>query len=103
MYLTKRIERATVVLLALDPTIGHEQRGVRPCDVVSDPDVIADRRFPLVYTCRHVTRESIPHRSHWRTDCHGERARFDRRREAHPRDHGRGSGRLREGWLGEAG
>jgi mRNA interferase MazF len=37
-----------VVLLALDPTIGHEQRGVRPCVVVSDPDVIADQRFPLI-------------------------------------------------------
>jgi mRNA interferase MazF len=43
-----RIERGTLVLLALDPTVGHEQRGVRPCVVVSDPDVIADQRFPLV-------------------------------------------------------
>src|SRR5437667_11723627 len=42
-----RLERGTVILLALDPTIGHEQRGVRPCVVVSDPDVIADQRFPL--------------------------------------------------------
>ncbi|MCC7368815.1 MAG: type II toxin-antitoxin system PemK/MazF family toxin [Chloroflexi bacterium] len=36
-----------MVLLELDPTVGHEQRGVRPCIVVSDPDVIADQRFPL--------------------------------------------------------
>ena len=43
-----RIERGTVVLLELDPTVGHEQRGVRPCIVVSDPAVIADQRFPLV-------------------------------------------------------
>ncbi len=43
-----RIERGTVVLLALDPTVGHEQRGVRPCIVVSDPDVIGDQRFPLI-------------------------------------------------------
>lgn len=43
-----RIERGTVVLLALDPTVGHEQRGVRPCVVVSDPDVIADQRFALI-------------------------------------------------------
>lgn len=43
-----RIERGTIVLLALDPTVGHEQRGVRPCVVVSDPDVIADQRFPLI-------------------------------------------------------
>lgn len=42
------LERGTVVLLELDPTIGHEQRGVRPCIVVSDPDVIADQRFPLI-------------------------------------------------------
>ena len=43
-----RLERGTVVLRELDPTIGHEQRGVRPCVVVSDPDVIADQRFPLI-------------------------------------------------------
>jgi mRNA interferase MazF len=42
-----KLERGTVVLLELDPTVGHEQRGVRPCIVVSDPDVIADQRFPL--------------------------------------------------------
>ncbi|MBI3980090.1 MAG: type II toxin-antitoxin system PemK/MazF family toxin [Chloroflexi bacterium] len=42
-----RIERGTVVLLDLDPTVGHEQRSVRPCIVVSDPEVIADQRFPL--------------------------------------------------------
>jgi mRNA interferase MazF len=43
-----RLERGTVVLLSLDPTVGHEQRGIRPCIVVSDPDVIADQRFPLI-------------------------------------------------------
>ncbi len=37
-----RLDRGAVVLVALDPTIGHEQRGVRPCVVVSDPD--ADQR-----------------------------------------------------------
>lgn len=42
------LERGTVVLLALDPTLGHEQRGTRPCIVVSDPEVIADQRFPLI-------------------------------------------------------
>lgn len=42
------LERGTVVLLELDPAIGHEQRGVRPCIVVSDADVIADQRFPLI-------------------------------------------------------
>jgi mRNA interferase MazF len=43
-----RLERGTVVLLGLDPTRGHEQRGVRPCVVVSDPEVIADQRFPVL-------------------------------------------------------
>jgi hypothetical protein len=42
------LEHGMVVLLDLNPTIGHEQRGVRPCIVVSDPEVIADQRFPLV-------------------------------------------------------
>ena len=43
-----RLERGTIVRVVLDPTVGHEQRGVRPCIVVSDPDVTADQRFPLV-------------------------------------------------------
>ena len=43
-----RLDRGTIVLLALDPAVGHEQRGLRPCVVVSDPDVVADQRFPLV-------------------------------------------------------
>ncbi len=42
------IDRGTVVLVELDPTVGHEQRGVRPCVVVSDPAVNADQRFPLI-------------------------------------------------------
>lgn len=42
------LDRGTVILLDLDPTVGHEQRGVRPCIVVSDPDVVADQRFPLL-------------------------------------------------------
>lgn len=43
-----RLGRGAVVLVELDPTVGHEQRGVRPCVVVSDPEVISDQRFPLV-------------------------------------------------------
>ena len=42
------LARGTVVLIGLDPTFGHEQRGLRPCVVVSDPEVVADQRFPLV-------------------------------------------------------
>ena len=36
------------MLVELDPAVGHEQQGMRPCIVVSDPDVISDQRFPLV-------------------------------------------------------
>ena len=43
-----RLERGTVVLVTLDPTRGHEQRGTRPCAIVSDVDITADQRFPLV-------------------------------------------------------
>ena len=31
-----------------NPSVGHEQRGVRPCVAVSDPSVNADQRFPLI-------------------------------------------------------
>lgn len=36
------------MLVELDPAVGHEQRGVRPCISVSDPSVNADQRFPLI-------------------------------------------------------
>ena len=42
------LARGTIVLVELDPTLGHEQRGVRPCIAVSDPVVNADQRFPLI-------------------------------------------------------
>lgn len=42
------LDRGTVVLVELDPTVGHEQRGVRPCVAVSDPSVNTDQRFPLI-------------------------------------------------------
>lgn len=42
------IQRGTIVLVELDPTVGHEQRGTRPCVVVSDPAVNSDQRFPLI-------------------------------------------------------
>jgi mRNA interferase MazF len=42
------VDRGTVVLVELDPTVGHEQRGVRPCIAVSDPAVNAGLRFPLI-------------------------------------------------------
>jgi mRNA-degrading endonuclease toxin of MazEF toxin-antitoxin module len=37
-----------VVLLDLDPARGHEQKGLRPAVVVSDPEVVAAARFPLL-------------------------------------------------------
>jgi len=40
--------RGTLLLVDLEPTVGHEQRGVRPAVVVSDPLVIEDQRFPLI-------------------------------------------------------
>jgi mRNA interferase MazF len=43
-----RLDRGTVVQIVLDPTLGHEQRGVRPCVRVSDPEVTSDQRFPLL-------------------------------------------------------
>lgn len=42
------LDRGTVVLVGLDPTVGHEQRGLRPCIAVSDPTVNTDQRFPLI-------------------------------------------------------
>jgi mRNA interferase MazF len=43
-----RLERGTIVLVDLEPTLGRERRGVRPCVVVSDPAVNADQRFPVI-------------------------------------------------------
>jgi mRNA interferase MazF len=43
-----KLARGAVIVVELDPTLGHEQQGVRPCVVVSDPDIISDQRFPLV-------------------------------------------------------
>ena len=36
------------VIVELDPTVGHAQRGIRPCITVSNPAVNADQRFPLI-------------------------------------------------------
>ena len=43
-----KLGRGAVVVVELGPTFGHQQHGVRPCVVVSDPDVVSDQRFPLV-------------------------------------------------------
>ncbi len=43
-----RLERGAVVFVSLDPVLGHEQEKMRPCVVVSDPDITEDQRFPLL-------------------------------------------------------
>ncbi|KAF0245165.1 MAG: hypothetical protein FD180_1872 [Planctomycetota bacterium] len=43
-----RIERGSVALVRLDPVAGHEQSGLRPCVVISNPDVTGEQRYPVV-------------------------------------------------------
>jgi len=43
-----KLDRGTVVLVSLDPVVGHEQRGARPCVIVTNPLVTADQRFPMI-------------------------------------------------------
>ena len=43
-----KLERGTVVRVSLDPALGHEQHGARPCVVVSDPAVLDDQRYPML-------------------------------------------------------
>lgn len=43
-----RLERGAILQVDFDPTLGHEQRGIRPAVLVSDPAVIAHQRFPLL-------------------------------------------------------
>jgi mRNA interferase MazF len=40
--------RGAVILVALDPTVGHEQRGARPCVVVTDDTTASDQRYPML-------------------------------------------------------
>ncbi len=42
------MKRGTVILVSLGPMVGHEQRGARPCVVVTDPSVTEDLRFPML-------------------------------------------------------
>lgn len=41
-------ERGAILQVDFDPTLGHEQRGLRPAVLVSDPAVIGHQRFPLL-------------------------------------------------------
>ena len=42
------LARGSVVLVDLEPTLGREQQGTRPCVVVSDGAVNSNQRFPLI-------------------------------------------------------
>jgi len=42
------IGRGAVVLANLDPTLGHEQKGSRPCLIVSDPEIATHQKFPMI-------------------------------------------------------
>ena len=42
------VDRARLVLVELDPSVGDEQHSVRPCIRVSDPAVNSDHRYPLI-------------------------------------------------------
>jgi len=42
------MKRGTVILVSLGPTVGHKQRGARPCIVVTDPAVTEDQRFSML-------------------------------------------------------
>lgn len=42
------VVRGTVLLVELDPTLGHEQKGTRPCLVIGANEIAMHQRFPLV-------------------------------------------------------
>ena len=44
----KALGRGSVVGVDLGGTRGHEQQGMRPCVVVSDPAVASEQRYPLI-------------------------------------------------------
>ena len=43
-----KLKRGTVLRVTLDPTVGHEQRGTRPCVLVSDPEIAGAQRYPML-------------------------------------------------------
>ena len=48
MPFAEEFRRGLLVFVGLDPVAGHEQRGTRPCVIVSDPAIASDQRYPLV-------------------------------------------------------
>ena len=43
-----RLERGAILQVDFNPTLGHEQRGIRPAVLISDPTVVDHQRFPLL-------------------------------------------------------
>lgn len=43
-----QLGRGTIAVMRLDPTRGREQRGTRPCVIVTDPEIAEDQRYPMV-------------------------------------------------------
>jgi mRNA interferase MazF len=72
------LPRGSLVLVDLESTRGHEQRGTRPCLVVSDPAVNASQRFPLIAVVP-ITGTPAPGALYHQTVlCPGGSAAFDR-------------------------
>jgi mRNA interferase MazF len=42
------LDRGSLVLVDLDPTVGREQHGIRPAIVISDVEALREQRFPVV-------------------------------------------------------
>ena len=65
--MSARLERGLIVMVGLDPVRGHEQAGVRPAIVISDPACLSESRFPLTavipVTCTAVKGDRRPGRS----------------------------------------
>ncbi len=63
MVTTRAPRRMDVVLVRLDPTVGHEMRKTRPCVVVS-PDELNGRLATLIVAPLTSKRRTVP----WRVD-----------------------------------
>ena len=54
-----KLERGAILQVDFDPTLGHEQRGLRPAVLVSDPAVIAPTSaFRCCASCRSPRRRA---------------------------------------------
>lgn len=55
------LARGSVVIVALDPTEGHEQRGRRPCIVVSSSDLASMQRYRVLVVVPLTSRQGLGH------------------------------------------